>query len=183
MTEDRNTLLTFFKALADESRLKIVGLLAQHERSVDELADALDLKAPTVSHHLKRLRDAGLVSMRPDGTTHWYTLDTASLQAASKRILTREQVASIADDVDASAEERKVLRTFFEGKTLVSLPRGRKREIVLRFLADRFEPGRNYAQEEVNEILAEHHDDVAALRRWLVDHGLLERDHRTYRRP
>lgn len=176
-------LLTFFKALADESRLKIVGLLANRERSVDELADALDLKAPTVSHHLKRLRDAGLVTMRPDGTTHWYTLDTDALQDASKRVLTRERVASIADDVDASVEERKVLQTFFEGATLVGLPRGRKREIILRFLAERFEPGREYSQEEVNGILEQHHEDVAALRRWLVDHGLLERDHRIYRRP
>jgi DNA-binding transcriptional ArsR family regulator len=49
-------LLTMFKALADESRLKIIGLLATRERSVDELATTLKLKPPTVSHHLATLR-------------------------------------------------------------------------------------------------------------------------------
>ena len=49
MTE---TLLAFFKALADESRLRIVGLLAEREYSVQALAQALALKEPTVSHHL-----------------------------------------------------------------------------------------------------------------------------------
>ena len=54
-------LLQFFKALADANRLKMVGLLAQHPRSGEELAALLDLKASTVSHHLSRLAGAGLV--------------------------------------------------------------------------------------------------------------------------
>ena len=45
------TLLSFFKVLADESRLKILGILATQERSVEELAELLQLKTPTVSHH------------------------------------------------------------------------------------------------------------------------------------
>ena len=57
-------LLGFFKAMADESRLRIVGLLAHRERSVQELAAALDLKEPTVSHHLAILRAQGLVTVR-----------------------------------------------------------------------------------------------------------------------
>jgi DNA-binding transcriptional ArsR family regulator len=65
-------LLTMFKALADESRLKIIGLLATRERSVDELATTLKLKPPTVSHHLATLREIGLVDMRAAGTTHVY---------------------------------------------------------------------------------------------------------------
>ena len=54
-------LLGFFKAMADESRLRIIGLLAHRERSVQELAAALDLKEPTVSHHLAILKAQGLV--------------------------------------------------------------------------------------------------------------------------
>ena len=48
-------LVTFFKALADSSRLKIVGLLAEKSYSVEELAELLNLKASTVSHHLAKL--------------------------------------------------------------------------------------------------------------------------------
>ena len=53
------SLLRFFKVLGDESRLKIVGILAQDERSVDELAAMLNLKEPTVSHHLAKLKEIG----------------------------------------------------------------------------------------------------------------------------
>ena len=55
-------LVTFFKALADKNRLKIVGLLAEKSYSVEELATLLGLKPPTVSHHLAKLVDVGLVS-------------------------------------------------------------------------------------------------------------------------
>ena len=61
MTE---TLLAFFKAMADESCLRIIGLLAQGERSVQQLAQALELREPTVSHHLAVLKAQGLVTVR-----------------------------------------------------------------------------------------------------------------------
>ena len=78
MTE---TLLAFFKALADESRLRIVGLLAEREHSVQELARALDLKEPTVSHHLPILKATGLVTARAEGTTRWHALDRTAAWA------------------------------------------------------------------------------------------------------
>jgi DNA-binding transcriptional ArsR family regulator len=62
-------LLTFFKAMADANRLKIVGLLAQQPYSVEQLAAMLDLKPSTVSHHLKLLSEAGLVSARAQSYT------------------------------------------------------------------------------------------------------------------
>jgi Predicted transcriptional regulator len=65
--EERLTdLLAFFKALSDENRLKIVGLLAQRPYTVEKLADALGLSVSTTSHHLARLANAGLVTVRVD---------------------------------------------------------------------------------------------------------------------
>ena len=52
--------------------------------------------------------------------------------------------------------------------------------VVLDHLAQEFEPGRTYAEAEVNQILAYFHADVAALRRYLVDNGFLTRDHSVY---
>lgn len=54
--------------------------------------------------------------------------------------------------------------------------------VVLGWLAGRFEPGRAYAEREVNELLLRHHDDYAWLRRALVDHGLMTRARGVYRR-
>ncbi len=72
--------LAFFKGLADESRLRILGLLAGKPRSVEELAAALELRTPTVSHHLQTLRRLGIVEMRPEGPTPRYRLDLRRLQ-------------------------------------------------------------------------------------------------------
>jgi len=57
-------LLIFFKALSDENRLKIIGLLSQCPYSVEELAHALSLSVSTTSHHLSRLSQAGLVNIK-----------------------------------------------------------------------------------------------------------------------
>src|SRR3984893_18615946 len=79
-------LLTMFKALADESRLKIIGRLPTRERSVDELATTLKLKPPTVSHHLATLREIGLVDMRAAGTTHVYHFQPAALRRLNRKL-------------------------------------------------------------------------------------------------
>lgn len=179
--EEQQVALQFFRALADESRLKIVGLLSNGERSVDELADALKLRPPTVSHHLAKLREAGLVAMRADGTTHLYRLNGDALRQMSKDILAPERIASLVDDVQGDAWERKVLRQSFEGDRLKQIPMSRKkRDVILNFLAGRFDVGRRYSETEVNEIITRHHEDYATLRRELIDGGWMERENGVY---
>src|SRR5262245_51233398 len=106
--------LSFFKALSDESRLKIVGVLAAKERSVEELAILLELRAPTVSHHLARLKEVGLVVMRSEGTTHIYRLNIKELRALSKQVLAMDTIVNIADTVSTDTWERKILTDFLE---------------------------------------------------------------------
>jgi DNA-binding transcriptional ArsR family regulator len=179
--EEQQIALQFFRALADESRLKIVGLLANGERSVDALADALHLKAPTVSHHLAKLREAGLVQMRAEGTVHLYRLNSDGLRRMSRDLLTPERIASLADNVEGDAYERKVLQQSFEGERLKQIPASRKkRDVILNWLAGRFEPGRRYPEKEVNAILQRHHEDASTLRRELIDGGWMERENNVY---
>ena len=64
----------FLKALAHESRLIILCILAEGEKSVSELEDLLSLRQPTVSQQLARLRADGLVSTRRDGKAIYYKL-------------------------------------------------------------------------------------------------------------
>lgn len=64
----------FLKALAHESRLIILCVLAEGEKSVGELEDLLALRQPTVSQQLARLRADGLVSTRRDGKAIYYNL-------------------------------------------------------------------------------------------------------------
>ncbi len=174
-------LLTFFKALADESRLKLVGLLAQQPRSVDELAAMLGLSAPTVSHHLARLQDAGLVQAQAQQYYNIYALRTETLQELAREILATEKLAEAAAGVNQDAFADKVLGDFLECGRLKSIPSQlKKKQVVVRWLADNFQPGKQYSEKQVNAILKKYHDDYATLRRELVDMKYLARKEGIY---
>ena len=74
MVENATRATNFLKALAHESRLMILCILAEGEKSVGELEDLLSLRQPTVSQQLARLRADGLVSTRRDGKAIYYKL-------------------------------------------------------------------------------------------------------------
>lgn len=173
---DFGEVLAFFKALSDESRLKIVGALSASERSVDELAQMLNLRAPTVSHHLTKLREVDLVSMRSEGTTHFYSLKVDAMRDLSKRILALETVNDIGRIVSEDAYEAKILRDFLDGERLKEIPASRKkRSVILNWLTQFFDEGREYSEKEVNAIISRHHPDFATLRRELIGAKLLDR--------
>src|SRR5258706_8623373 len=78
---------------------------------------------------------------------------------------------------DVGDDSARVLRAFLRDDRLISIPAAHgKRLIILDHLAQLFEPGRRYKEREVNAVLRRWHDDTAALRRYLVDDGFLDRD-------
>jgi predicted transcriptional regulator len=177
---DLSTLLQFFKALANESRLKLVGALAQQERSVEELASILDLKEPTVSHHLSKLKELQLLQMRVEGNTHYYQLDLDALGKMQKTMLTTIQVAP---PVDENIWESKVLNSFIKANCITEIPTSRKKRlIVLKWLIKKFELDKSYTEQELNELVKPIHADTATLRRELVGYNMLQRDNSIYRR-
>jgi DNA-binding transcriptional ArsR family regulator len=74
MLDNAKRASNFLKALAHESRLIILCILADGEKSVSELERELNLRQPTVSQQLARLRADGLVSTRRDGKIIYYSL-------------------------------------------------------------------------------------------------------------
>lgn len=75
------------------------------------------------------------------------------------------------------------LARFFKGARLETMPaKMPERRAVLAYLARGFVPGRDYAEAEVNVMLARVHDDFATLRRYLIDERLLRRERGIYRR-
>jgi hypothetical protein len=169
-------LSSLFKALADPARLRILGLLAERAHAGHELADRLALTPPTISHHMQRLVAAHLVDVVPDAQSRIYSLRTSAIREISEAVL------SDGAPQPASEEEDAVIRAFFDGPRLRQIPASRKkRVIVLRRLLERFAPDRSYPESEVNELLREAHEDVATLRRELVDYGFMIRDRGIYR--
>ena len=171
-------LVTFFKALADSNRLKIVGLLAEKSYSVEELAELLQLKPSTVSHHLSRLAEAGLVQARSESYYNVYQLDQSVLQEKARTMFTQNELSNVAAEVDVDAYDKKVIRDYTRRDgTLKTLPSQRKKlEAILRYVAQAFELGKRYSEKQVNDILSGYHDDTATLRRELVGYGLMQRE-------
>jgi biotin operon repressor len=175
-TDDLATLL---KVIADESRLRILGLLAEREHTGKELSTSLGLTAPTVSHHMHKLVDAGIVQSRRDAQKQVYTLNSALLLAARKVPSGDTEAHSGKKPGD---ERERTIRNFFEGDRLKTIPSQRKqRVIVLQHLMQRFEPDRAYREAEINDILKTAHEDFATLRRELVDYGYMERERGVYK--
>lgn len=168
------------KVLADESRLRILGLLAAQESTGRELSAALELTPATVSHHMRKLVDIGIVTATPDAQSQRYALNVRFVQESRRTPLRAQVEPHSADEYDNPVRSRTI-RNFFEGDRLKTIPSRRKaRVIVLQHLLRGFDPERQYPEPEVNEILARAHEDYATLRRELVDYGFMTREKGVY---
>ncbi|HEX9334200.1 MAG TPA: metalloregulator ArsR/SmtB family transcription factor [Anaerolineales bacterium] len=178
MTNSSEELVTFFKALADKNRLKIVGLLAEKPYSVEELAALLELKPQTISHHLGRLSEAGLVKSRAESYYSVYQLDQSVLESKARSMFSQQELSSVASEVDVDAYDKKVIKDYSRRDgSLKTLPAQRKKlEAILRYVVKAFDVGKRYSEKQVNETLARYQDDTATLRRELVGSGLMQRE-------
>lgn len=176
-------LVATLKVLADESRLRILGILAAGERTGGELAELCDLRASTVSHHLTRLREVGLVTARAEGSSKVYVLDADALAALQGTVFVPERIVRVVPEAKEGTFERKVLDAFFDGESLTRIPSARKkRDVILTWLARRFTVGEAISEATVNERIQQHHWDSATLRRELVGGGWFTRENGTYTR-
>jgi len=171
-------LMMFFKTLCDEKRLKIVGVLAQQARSMEELVSILNLKPALVLHHLNKLVEAGLVRASAESGCRVYELHTDALHAMSKRLLAEAALPDAAVELTEDAFDRKVLMDFSgrDGRLKAIPAQQRKFNVVLHRLLAEFQVGERYSEKQVNAILKRFHDDTATLRRGLVDLGWLKRE-------
>lgn len=181
-------MLEMLKALADESRLTVLRLVHTQEYSVGDLAERVKLTEPTISHHLSRLREVGLVTLRMAGNQRYYRLNEAGL-AKFKQLVGHIEQFPLSAKSDASedqwiaalgwnAEDQQVLRDYTSAGRLTHVPTKQKKLLViLRWLATRFEPDKLYTEPEINAILRTIYEmDYVGLRRDLVDFGYLRRE-------
>lgn len=165
------------RALADPERLAIAGRLAHSGATATDLADGLEIPVTRIRRHLNRLSAAGIVRVDDDRKT--YRLDAQTLRWAAEQVgPPREAGLTLGA---ASEDEEAVLRAFFRNGRLTEIPaKESKRRVVLERIALEFEPGVRYEEKTVNAIVGRFFSDHAALRRYLVDEGFLDRDHGEY---
>lgn len=105
-------LLTIFKALSDETRLKVIKLLEHGELCVCDITAALDMSQSKVSFHLGVLKNADLVKSRKEGKWMHYTINDADYL---NRLLTLSIIQQLPEEVLKNDRER--LQTFLKNKT------------------------------------------------------------------
>jgi hypothetical protein len=168
--ENEPELLAFVKALASADRLRIIGVLVRGKATRSDIAEQLHLPISDAFNHLAFLVHVGLVT-ETDGL---YDLNEKAVESFA-----RGQFEGKRPDYEDKPEDvRKVLKGFLNADgTLKQIPApGSKRLIVLNFIVDAFAFDTDYTEKEVNTILRRFHVDTAALRRYLVDDGLMARE-------
>ena len=180
MTETQAILV--FKCLSDATRLQLIQALADGPKYVELLSEMLDRTPSTISFHLKKLEEAGLVTMHKE---QYYAVATLDPELLHQRLIDLICPEGEKLDVQALRQQQyreKVLQNHFEYGKLKTIPvQRKKRRIVLEKIAESFERGKIYPEKEVNLIIADFHDDFCTLRRELIAEGIMERERNEYR--
>ena len=173
--------MKLFKCLSDTSRLRIVQSLDQGEMYTELLAERLDLTPSTVSFHLKKLEDAGLIVSRREQYYTVYSLNREVLEKTIYDVAVSEPGQMDEQQKREDEYRRKVIKAFFEYGKLRSIPVQRKKKVICyEEIAARFEPGKVYEEKEVNEIISPIHEDYCTIRRDMISEGILRREGNRY---
>jgi hypothetical protein len=164
----------FLRLVLDPVRLAVLGHAATGPVDSAGLAMRLGVPERKVLTAVAALRSHGLL----DGELR---LVAEALRSVATALPAGEPVDTSVLEGTWTSEEVEVLSRFFEGSRLKEIPASAsKRLVVLERLVQEFEPGVRYDERTVNRILQLFHPDYAALRRYMVDHGLLTRAEGVY---
>lgn len=180
--------VSYHKALADPTRIKMLILLAEGELNGQVLAEKIGVTPATITHHAAKLREASLIKERRDKNTIYFSLNDYfienSARATEKLIYQRVRHAGGTERLEEDDQRTRdaVVKNFFtsDGK-LKSIPAQLKKKlIVLTHMVSRLEKGRKYTEKEINEFIQGYHEDFATLRREFIMHHFMFRDNGVY---
>lgn len=168
-------LRAYLSIVLDPTRLAILGAATTDPVDAEEIASRLGIRQRDALEAVGKLKAAGLLTQEG-------TLDRAVLRELAADLPQMPPPDSAVTGGDLwSDEEAEILGRFFSGERLMEIPGAHaKRRIVLERLAMEFEPGVRYTEPEVNFALQMWHADYAALRRYLVDEGFMDRADGSY---
>lgn len=176
--------LVLLKALSDESRLAIFRLLLERDAYSEVISERLKLAPSTVSFHLKKLSDAGLVTSSRD---QYYTIYSAVPKLAEmslKDLVMNSGVKIQEQDKIEEQYKEKVLKSFFKYGKLVKIPSQKmKREWVMERVANSFQHGKNYSQKSAEELLSEIYTEPGLLLKEMLATGALKASEGGVKRP
>ncbi|KGX91629.1 ArsR family transcriptional regulator [Pontibacillus halophilus JSM 076056 = DSM 19796] len=176
-------LVNYHKTLGDPTRIRIVVLLKQGPLHGTALAHKLNLKTPTITHHMSKLRNAGLVYERRERNTIYFHLDRNKLEHMANAVLSIGEETKRMEEMSVTSDQKlSIVKNFFdkEGR-LKQLPSQQKKKlVVLAYMLERLDKNRTYTEQEVNEYIQQYHEDYATIRREWVMHHFMYREHQIY---
>jgi hypothetical protein len=171
--DENPEMMSFVKALASADRLRIVGVLVRGRATRSDIAEQLHLPVRDIFNHLAFLVEVGVVKEADS----YYDLDEKAIESYA-RVQFEGKRPMFEANTEKTEDARKVLKNYLNADgTLKQIPsQGTKLLIILNFIVEAFAYDTDYTEKEVNTILRRFHVDTAALRRYLVDNGLMARE-------
>ncbi len=162
------------RIVADPLRLALLGRAAEGRVELDELAKCFAQPKKKIAEALGKLRAAGLIDED-------LRLADSVLRSIAARLPSAAEAHAVITQGPWSDDEKRILSRFFSGTRLTEIPTSRgKRSLVLERLAQEFEPGLRYQEQDVNFTLQLFHEDYAALRRYMVEEEIMTRSEGVY---
>ncbi|WP_248736804.1 DUF2087 domain-containing protein [Neobacillus rhizosphaerae] len=179
-----NRLVAFHKTMGDPTRVRIVILLAKGPLHGQAIAGKLGLSAPTITHHLKKLRDVHVVYERRDKNIIYFYLNESMIKQQAQELtkLLETRGEELDEMMEISLERQKVIQNFFtkEGK-LKNIPAQRKKKLmVFEHMVQGLSMGKKYGEKEINEYIKQFHDDYATIRREFIINHYMYRENGIY---
>ncbi|QST01323.1 metalloregulator ArsR/SmtB family transcription factor [Pontibacillus sp. ALD_SL1] len=166
--------VNFHKVVGDPTRIRIISLLKQGPLHGQAIANKLGLKPPTITHHVAKLKQIGIVYQRRDKNTIYFYLDQKKLEYSANAILQLGEVTNVRPEMSVEDKDKlSIVKNFFATDgTLKQIPSQRKKKlVVLSYMIRGIETGKLYEEKEINEYIKQYHEDYATIRReWVMNH-------------
>ncbi|OME54192.1 MULTISPECIES: metalloregulator ArsR/SmtB family transcription factor [Paenibacillus] len=178
-------IVSYHKALADPTRLRLLLLLSQGEMHGQALAEKLNLSQPTVTHHAAKLREAALIKERRDKNTVYFKLNPEFINngaEASLQFIFSKGAENMEGQLPENSLQDTVIRNFFskDGRLRQIPAQYKKKLIALQYMVEKLEPGVVYTEKEINEFIKQFHEDFATIRREFIMHQFMYREKDKY---
>lgn len=180
-------IVQFHKTLADPTRIKILTLLAKGPMHGQALAGKLGLTPPTITHHMTKLREVGLVKEQRDKNTIYFHLQAERLKRDSEAVWNMVKKQETFAEESALQEKRekerqRVIQSFFtpDGR-LKQIPAQQKKKLyVFEHMLRGLKMGQKYTEAEISEYIKQFHEDYATIRREFIINHYMYRENGVY---
>ncbi|MCA1059403.1 metalloregulator ArsR/SmtB family transcription factor [Rossellomorea aquimaris] len=176
--------VAFHKTMGDPTRIKVMYLLADGRLHVGAIAGKLGLTAPTISHHLTKLKECNLVYSRREKNTVYYYLNRKVLQHHGQVIshFAHEEKGERELSEKLMKEKQKVKNNFLEKSGRIkNIPSQQKKKLfILEHMVEGLKVGEKYKEKDLNEYIQQYHDDFATIRREFIIHQFMYRENGIY---